>query len=105
MARADVKDRIFNASKKVFSREGYRKATVADILSEAGFARATFCRYFPSRHEVFFELFRDMLNMLYEDARGFFLREIKDREEWESTAKRSHMIPGSTPCGTISRDA
>lgn len=87
MAGADVRDRMFTASKKVFSREGYRKATVADIVSEAGIARATFYRYFPSKHEVFFELFRDMLGNLHEDARNFFLREMRDEKEWESTLR------------------
>src|SRR5450756_196658 len=87
MARADVKVKILHASKSVFSRKGYKKATVADILSEAGIARATFYKYFPSKHEVFFELFRDMLGNLHEDARNFFLREMRDEKEWESTLR------------------
>ncbi|MBK5093685.1 MAG: TetR/AcrR family transcriptional regulator [Actinobacteria bacterium] len=88
MARTDVKEKILRASKSVFSGKGYKKATVADILSEAGIARATFYKYFPSKHEVFFELFRDMLGNLYEDARSFFLREAQDAKEWESTLRK-----------------
>jgi len=87
MAKADAKEKILRASKSVFSRKGYKEATVADILSEAGVARATFYRYFPSKHEVFFELFRDMLGNLYENARDFFLREAKDAQEWELTLR------------------
>ena len=88
MARVDIKEKILHASKSVFSRKGYKKATVADILSEAGIARATFYKYFPSKHEVFFELFRDMLGNLYADARNFFFREAQDAKEWESTLRK-----------------
>jgi AcrR family transcriptional regulator len=87
MARTDVREKILRASKSVFSRKGYKKATVADILSEAGVARATFYKYFPGKHEVFFELFREMLGSLYEDARDFFGREVKDEKEWASTLR------------------
>jgi len=87
MVKADAKEKILRASKSVFSRKGYKKATVADILSEAGVARATFYRYFPGKHEVFFELFKDMLGNLYENARDFFLREAKDAQEWELTLR------------------
>ena len=87
MAKADTREKILHASKTVFSREGYKKATVADILSEAGIARATFYKYFPSKHEAFFELFQDLLGNLYDDARDFFPREVKDFREWEATLR------------------
>jgi AcrR family transcriptional regulator len=87
MARSDTKTKILYASKSVFTRKGYKSATVADILSEACVARATFYKYFPSKREAFFELFEEMLGNLYDDARGFFLREMEDFQEWELTLR------------------
>lgn len=44
------------AGERVFSDKGYRAATVADILSEAGIARGTFYLYYQGKREIFEEL-------------------------------------------------
>ncbi|MFH1149399.1 MAG: TetR/AcrR family transcriptional regulator [Actinomycetota bacterium] len=47
------RDQIVNAGAKVFAKVGYHKATVEDILGEAGAARSTFYSYFSSKRDVF----------------------------------------------------
>lgn len=68
MARADVRARILQASRIVFSRKGYKATTVGDILVEAGVARGTFYRYFSSKRHVFHELSSDLFRAVFEAA-------------------------------------
>lgn len=51
-----TKDLILQASSRVFPRLGYHRATVEDILQEAGVARSTFYSYFSGKRDVFNEI-------------------------------------------------
>ncbi len=44
---------LLSAARIVFARDGYYKASVADIIAEAGVARGTFYNYFESKRAVF----------------------------------------------------
>lgn len=44
---------MLEAATRVFARNGYHAASVADIIAEAGVARGTFYLYFGSKDEVF----------------------------------------------------
>lgn len=44
---------IIDAARRVFERNGYVNATIADIVAEAGVARGSFYTYFPSKLVVF----------------------------------------------------
>ncbi|MDD5747913.1 MAG: TetR/AcrR family transcriptional regulator [Actinomycetota bacterium] len=73
MARKEVRVRILEASKTVFEKKGYQKATVSDILDEAHVARATFYKYFPNKRQVLLELFQNFLNSLYRSTSNYML--------------------------------
>lgn len=73
LARADVRARVLEAAESVFAKKGYRRTTVADILDEAGIARATFYKYFRNKRQVFMELMRDFLKTLYENSSNYLL--------------------------------
>jgi AcrR family transcriptional regulator len=47
------RDLIMAAGAKVFPRVGYHRATVEDILGEAGVARSTFYTYFSNKRDLF----------------------------------------------------
>jgi AcrR family transcriptional regulator len=54
MSVPEAKERqILDAAAKVFARYGFRKTTVGDIVREAGVARATVYKYFPTKEEIF----------------------------------------------------
>jgi len=59
------------ASAEVFSRKGYRMASVSDIVDGAGIGRGTFYLYFDSKREIFLELieafFRGYAKLLEEN--------------------------------------
>lgn len=69
MTRIDTRTKVLKAARSVFARKGYKAATVEDILREAHIARGTFYRYFPNKRQVFFDLFSELLDGIYEAAR------------------------------------
>lgn len=76
MVRADARKKVLTAGRAVFAREGYRSATVAHIIAEAGVARGTFYSYFSNKREVFYEIISDLFKTLYDAS-----REALDGEE------------------------
>ncbi len=66
MPRRDKRADIVNAGIRIFSRKGFSRCSVEDILQEAHVARATFYSYFDSKKELFVELVDGILNNMYE---------------------------------------
>jgi AcrR family transcriptional regulator len=56
--RAEVRARIVRAALDLVRRGGYREASVAAVASGAGVATGTVYRHFPSKAELFAEVFR-----------------------------------------------
>lgn len=56
--RAEVRDRIVRAALDLIRQGGYRKASVAAVASGADVATGTVYRHFPSKAELFAEVFR-----------------------------------------------
>ena len=56
--RAEVRARIVRAAFELIRRGGYREASVAAVASGAGVATGTVYRHFPSKAELFAEVFR-----------------------------------------------
>lgn len=65
------REHILQVAAEVFSGKGYRRASIADIVEQAGIARGTFYLYFESKREVFLELieryFTDFAQLLAEN--------------------------------------
>jgi AcrR family transcriptional regulator len=56
--RAEVRDRIVRAAFELIRRGGYRAASMAAVAQGAGVATGTVYRHFPSKSELFAEVFR-----------------------------------------------
>jgi AcrR family transcriptional regulator len=56
--RAEVRERIVRAALELVRRGGYREASMAAVSARAGIATGTVYRYFPSKAELFAEVFR-----------------------------------------------
>ena len=66
MPRRDKRADIVNAGIRIFSRKGFNRCSVEDILQEAHVARATFYSYFDSKKDLFVELVDGILNNMFE---------------------------------------
>lgn len=64
MPRRDKRADIVNAGIRVFSRKGFQRCSVEDILQEAKVARATFYSYFDSKKDLFIELIDGILSTM-----------------------------------------
>lgn len=50
--------KILDVARRLIARGGYREAQIAAIAQEAGFATGTVYRHFPSKADLFSEIFR-----------------------------------------------
>jgi AcrR family transcriptional regulator len=56
--RAQTREQIVRAAQALIARGGYREAQVAAVAAHAGVATGTVYRHFPSKAELFAEVFR-----------------------------------------------
>jgi AcrR family transcriptional regulator len=56
--RAEVRERIVRAARDLIAHGGYAEARVAAVAERAGVATGTVYRHFPSKAELFAEVFR-----------------------------------------------
>jgi len=59
-AAAPTRQRLLDAARAVVEQHGYGGASVAAIAERAGVAAGTLYRHFPSKAELFVEVFRDV---------------------------------------------
>jgi len=58
------RERLLNASLKLFREKGYEQTKVADITRDAGVAKGTFFNYFPTKERVLLALGEQMLGKM-----------------------------------------
>lgn len=56
LSKTERRVQILRAARDVFAKRGYARATVDDIVAEAGVARGTFYLYFGDKRDAFAEL-------------------------------------------------
>jgi AcrR family transcriptional regulator len=57
--RAETRDRIVNAARELIAEGGYVAAQIATVADRAGVAVGTVYRHFPSKSDLFAEVFRE----------------------------------------------
>ena len=57
--KAEVRGRIVTAARELIAHGGYAEAQVATVAAKAGVATGTVYRHFPSKAELFAEVFRN----------------------------------------------
>jgi TetR/AcrR family transcriptional regulator len=72
---AEKEARIINAATKVFSENGYKRASTNSIVKEAGISKGILFHYFKSK--------KDLYLSLYEHLSEMFAEKIYDRLDWE----------------------
>ncbi len=78
---SEKRNHIIAAAQKVFGNISYQKATVQDIISEAGISRRTFYAYFKNKEDVISELVDNFIDDITRTRNLEILYELKTIEE------------------------
>ncbi|MEE8385064.1 MAG: helix-turn-helix domain-containing protein, partial [Dehalococcoidia bacterium] len=57
----DTRARLMEAATGVLARSGFDRATVDEIVREAGFSKGAFYVHFESKEDLFWEIFRQRI--------------------------------------------
>jgi AcrR family transcriptional regulator len=98
--RAEVRERIVRAARDLIARGGYAEARVAAVAERAGVATGTVYRHFPSKSELFAEVFRRasqrevdaMAEATRDDGRPAADRAATGAETWARRALRGRRL-------------
>ncbi|KFZ27466.1 MAG: HTH-type transcriptional repressor Bm3R1 [Candidatus Izimaplasma bacterium HR2] len=66
----DKKTKIYNAAKKLFVAQGFKKTKVPQITKRAGVAVGTFYNYYDSKDWLFMQIYLDENNQLKEEIKN-----------------------------------
>lgn len=66
---SSTKNSILNSALKVFAKRGFYNTRVKDIASETSVAEGTLYKYFPSKNDILFYLFKQKWSELTQDLR------------------------------------
>src|SRR2546427_13226805 len=73
--REGPRRRLMDSAMSVFARFGYERATVDEIVREAGFSKGAFYVHFESKEDLFWEMLQERI-----DAQQESLRQAMDVE-------------------------
>ncbi len=98
--RAEVRERIVRAARELIAHGGYAEARVAAVAKRAGVATGTVYRHFPSKAELFAEVFRrasqrevdEMAEATRLDGRPATERAATAAEIWARRALRARRL-------------
>ena len=76
--RAEKQEHIINAAFAVFGRQGYKKASVADIAEAAGIAKGMVTYYFGSKKNLYLHLAEIGQKILVDKINTHFDMEVRD---------------------------
>lgn len=63
-----TKDALVRAAARVFERDGFLDARIADIAAEAGVATGSFYTYFDAKEAIFREVVDELIDELYQQS-------------------------------------
>ncbi|MBQ8198285.1 MAG: TetR/AcrR family transcriptional regulator [Lachnospiraceae bacterium] len=93
--KREKQDRFINASLKVFSENGYQKASTDDIVREAGISKGLLFHYFGSKqglYEFVYNYSTKVLMMEYSDNVPLFQTDFFELQKQIEVAKRNVMV-------------
>ncbi len=82
MVRAERRQQVIESAKEIFSKKGFHKTSIADIVQKAGIARATFYLYFKNKRNLFHSLLEFLLQELDRRVETIRLGEGHPSESW-----------------------
>ena len=84
-SREETRQKLLDSALQVFARNGYERATVDEIVREAGFSKGAFYVHFETKEDLFWEMLHERI-----DAQQELFRLTLD--ESLSVAENEHRI-------------
>lgn len=82
--RGETRQRLLESALSVFARNGYERATVDEIVREAGFSKGAFYVHFESKEDLFWEMLQERI----EKQQELFRQAIDVDQSVEENEKR-----------------
>jgi TetR/AcrR family transcriptional regulator, transcriptional repressor for nem operon len=60
-SREETRQKLLDAALQVFARNGYERATVDEIVREAGFSKGAFYVHFETKEDLFWEMLKERI--------------------------------------------
>src|SRR4029453_5004423 len=67
--REETRRKLMDSALGVFARNGYERATVDEILREAGFSKGAFYVHFEAKEDIFWAMLEERMNHLQQTFR------------------------------------
>jgi AcrR family transcriptional regulator len=98
--RIEVRERIVTAARELIAHGGYAEARITEVAKRAGVATGTVYRHFPSKSDLFAEVFRRasqrevdaMADAARDDGRAAPVRAVAAVEIWARRALRGRRL-------------
>lgn len=76
-----MKDKILSSAQKIFSRKGYYKTTMDEIMVDAGVAKGSLYYHFTNKSQLFREVVLNGIDWLFGEINSVVMSGIPDREK------------------------
>ena len=84
--KAETRDHILDAARRLFSENGYHDTSVADIIQAVGMAQGSFYNYFKSKNDIFKHLLESFVNEVRETLDRLKIETIKTEADYVQMA-------------------
>ncbi len=98
-SREQTRQRLFDAAFQVFAHNGFERATIDEIVREAGFSKGAFYVHFESKEDLFWEMLRQRIEERKETLRHALDPSIGIAENQHRLLEAFFDAPGSEPLG------
>ncbi len=98
-SREQTRQRLLDAALQIIARNGFERATIDEIVREAGFSKGAFYVHFESKEDLFWEMLRQRIEARKEILRHAIDPSIGIAENQRRLLKAFFDAPASEPLG------
>ena len=98
-SRKQTRQLLLDAALQIFARNGFERATIDEIVREAGFSKGAFYVHFESKEDLFWEILRQRIEARKETLRQALDPSISIAENQRLLLEALFDAPGREPLG------
>lgn len=98
-SREQTRQRLLDAALRIFAHNGFERATIDEIVREAGFSKGAFYVHFESKEDLFWEMLGQRIEERKETLRQAIDPSVGLAESQRRLLEAFFDAPGSEPLG------